>query len=132
MENFSSTNSPHMADDYSLSLFRGQKHKHRRRRRKSKKKKKCKKRKKCKRKRKKKRKRKSDKRFKKKKGKKVKKIQPIADERFLVWKPPIIDNRMNHLDFEQQTLIKTPQKQIKRLKKGKMRAIWKRGKRENG
>ena len=151
LENYSSLDSPHLADDYSLSLFRAQKHKHRRRRSK---KKKCKKKKKCRRKRRKKRKGKKKKR---KKGKKRRRIIPIADERFLVEKKrkrvikpiedkrflvekpaidnhrkPIIDKRMNHRYFQQQTLIKTPRNSIKRVEKGKMRAKGKRRERENG
>ena len=150
MENYSSLDSPHLADDYSLSLFRAQKHKHRRRRSK---KKKCKKKKKCRRKRRKKRKGKKKKRKKRRKRKRIipiaderflvekkrKKGKPIEDKRFLVEKPaidnhrkPIIDKRMNHRYFQQQTLIKTPRNSIKRVEKGKMRAKGKRRERENG
>merc|ERR1719222_1687956 len=76
---------------------------------------------------------------KRKKRRKRKRIIPIADKRFLVEKPaidnhrkPIIDSRMNHRYFQQQTLIKTPRNSIKRVEKGKMRAKGKRRERENG
>ena len=122
----SSDSSPPMADDYSLNpvsqtslnLFRARKLNRRSRKRKSKKKRKCKKRKKCS----KKKRRSKRRRSKKKKGKKGKPawrnkvVRPkLVDERFLLEpEKPIIDNRMNHHAFEQQT-----EKQIKRVNKGK-------------
>ena len=121
-----------MGDDYSLNLFRGSKLNRRRKGRKSKKKRKCKKRKKCKRKGRRSKRRRSKKK-KRKKGKPAwrnKIVRPkLVDERVLVEpEKPIIDNRMNHHAFQQQTL--SHQNRMKSVMKGKGRAKEKERERE--